>query len=98
MVSNLLFTFRHELVSTVLVSAFIAGVTMPFRKIMQAYRETKEQLTNISTELKEQRTNCLSTLSRQGDTQVTLLQKSVEILDAMRLDMRETLTHMRDKS
>jgi hypothetical protein len=94
---ELLYTFRHEVVSTILVSLFVGSVTMPFRKIMQAYRETKSKLDSISTELTEQRTNCLATLSRQGDKQIELLGKAVEVLGEMHTDSKLMLEHLRDE-
>jgi len=97
MVSELLHTFRHEVVSTVLVSIFIGAVTMPFRKIMQAYRETKASLSDISKELTEQRTSSLDMLQRQGDKQVELLGKTVEVLQEMHTDSKLMLEHLRDR-
>ena len=89
-------TFRHELVSTVLVSAFLGSITLPFKKLIAAYKETKKKLEDISTELVQQRTNCLATLQRQGDKQIELLSKSVDVLSEIRTDMKITLEHLRD--
>jgi hypothetical protein len=97
MVSELLHTFRHEVVSTVLVSIFIGVITMPFRKVMAAYRETKASLSDISKELTEQRTSSLDMLQRQGDKQVELLGKTVEVLQEMHTDSKLMLEHLRDR-
>jgi hypothetical protein len=98
MLPDILRTFKHEVVSAILVSLFIGGITLPFRKLITAYRETKSKLEDISTELTEQRTNCLNTLQKQGDEQIKLLGKSVDVLQNIQLDNREMLTHLRDKS
>jgi len=98
MVPEILVTFKHELFSTVLVTAFIGAITLPFRKVIAAYKDTKDKLENISTELTEQRTQCLTTLKTQGDAQVVLLTKTVDVLQNIQLDNREMLTHLRDKS
>jgi len=98
MIEGLLTTFRHELVSAVLVSAFLGVIAMPFKRIIKAYRETKDKLEDIAKELTAQRTNCLDTLQRQGDAQVALLGKSVEVLSEIKTDMKLTLEHLRDKA
>jgi hypothetical protein len=97
MIPDLIHTFRHELVSTILVTAFIGVITMPFRKVMQAYKEAKAALENISNELLSQRTNCLNTLQNQGEAQITLLTQIGSTLQNIQLDNREMLTHLRDK-
>jgi predicted nucleotide-binding protein (sugar kinase/HSP70/actin superfamily) len=91
MLAGLLTTFRHELVSTVLVTAFLGAITMPFRKVMAAYREAKEKLESISKELTEQRTNHLSHIETSNEKQVELLGKMTDVLTDVRLDLRETL-------
>jgi predicted CopG family antitoxin len=70
---------------------------MPFRKIIQAYRETKASLSDISKELTEQRTSSLDMLQRQGDKQVELLGKTVEVLQEMHTDSKLMLEHLRDR-
>jgi hypothetical protein len=66
------------------IAAAVAGVialfSWPFKK-----------LTVIHDELTTQRTNCLATLAQQGDTQIDLLGKAVNILEDMHLDQRELL-------
>jgi len=91
MVENYLGMFKHEVVSTILVSIVIGAVTMPFRKVMAAYRETKEKLDSISKELTDQRTNHLSHIETANDKQVELLGKMTDVLTDVRLDLRETL-------
>ena len=91
MVAEVLSTFKHEVVSAILVSLFIGVITMPFRKVMAAYRETKDKLEGISKELTEQRTNHLSHIETANDKQVELLGKMADVLTDVRLDLRETL-------
>jgi hypothetical protein len=98
MLAGLLTTFRHELVSAVLVSAFLGVIAMPFKRIIKAYTEVVGKLDAVHTELTAQRTNCLDTLQRQGDKQVDLLGKSVDVLSEIRTDMKITLEHLRDKA
>ena len=49
-VGDLISTFRHELVSTVLVTAFLGALMYPFKKIAAAYKETQETLKGINTQ------------------------------------------------
>jgi hypothetical protein len=95
MLTGLLITFRHELVSTVLVTIFIGVITMPFRKVMAAYREMKDKMEGISKELTEQRTNHLSHIEASNEEQVKILVKMTDILTDVRLDLRETLGRLK---
>jgi septal ring factor EnvC (AmiA/AmiB activator) len=96
-VGGFLTTFRHELVSTVLVSVFLGGAMWPIRKVKAAYKETQDALQSISKELSEQRSNCLMTLQQQGDEQVKLLGKAVDVLQEMHTDSKLMLEHLRDQ-
>ena len=89
MVPNFVITFRHELVSSVLISVLLTAVAWPFRKLKSEWIKATLHLDSITTELTEQRTNCLTTLQRQGDAQVELLGKAVATLDGVRLDFAE---------
>ena len=97
MVGGLISTFRHELVSTVLVTAFLGALMYPFKKIAAAYKETQETLKGINTELAEQRSNCLATLQTQGDAQVKLLTSAVEVLRDMHTDTKIMLDRLERK-
>lgn len=97
MVEGLISTFRHELVSTVLVTAFIGALMYPFKKLTAAYRETQESLNGIKTELAEQRNNCLTTLQNQGEEQIKLLGKAVDALGEMHTDTRILLDRLERK-
>jgi hypothetical protein len=98
MIAGLLTTFRHELVSTVLVSAFLGVAMWPIRRVIAAYKETHEALQGISKELTEQRSNCLTTLQQQGEEQIKLLGKTVEVLQEMHTDSKLMLEHLRDRN
>ena len=91
MVEGLISTFRHELVSTVLVTVFIGALTYPFKKITAAYKETQESLKGIATELAEQRSNCLTTLQGQGVSQIEILKEVASTLRDMHLDQKTLL-------
>jgi hypothetical protein len=88
-IPNFVVTFRHELVSSVLISILLAAAAWPFRKLKFEWLKATAHLDAITTELTEQRTNCLATLQRQGDAQVNLLGKAVATLDGVRLDFAE---------
>ena len=83
--------FRHELVSTVLVSALIGGIVYPFKSAKKKWEGMISKLDEVHSELKAQRTNCLSTLQNQGDKQIELLRDTVKVLNDMHLDQRELL-------
>ena len=70
----------------------------PFKRVIKAYSNVTGKLDNIASELTTQRGNCLATLQKQGDQQIVLLGKSVEVLQEMQLDNREILTHLRDRN
>lgn len=91
MVENLFTTFRHELVVTVLVSAFIGGAMWPVRKIKAAYKETQEALQGISKELSEQRSNHLTHIEVSNERQVEILKEVASTLKDMHLDQRTLL-------
>jgi hypothetical protein len=94
---GLISTFRHELVSTVLVSAFIGALMWPFKRVVAAYKETTAKLEAVHNELTTQRENCLTSLQRQGDKQIELLGKAVDVLGEMHTDSKLMLEHLRDE-
>ena len=69
----------------------------PFKRVVAAYRETQGTLKDITKELTEQRSNCLNTLQTQGDRQIDLLSKAVDVLGEMHTDSKLMLEHLRDK-
>jgi hypothetical protein len=91
MLAGLLTTFRHELVSAVLVSAFLGVIAMPFKRIIKAYTEVVGKLDAVHTELTAQRVNHLTHIEVSNEKQVELLGKMTDVLTDVRLDLRETL-------
>ena len=98
MLAGLLTTFRHELVSAVLVSAFLGVIAMPFKRIIKAYTKVVGKLDAVHTELTAQRVNHLTHIEVSNEKQVELLGKSVDVLSEIRTDMKITLEHLRDKA
>lgn len=73
-----------------LVVTGLLGVVMwPFRKAHKEWIALKDEVTATRTELTQQRTNCLSTLQTQGEEQIKLLSKTVEVLEGTRLDIAQ---------
>ena len=70
----------------------------PFKRVVAAYKEATEKLDAVHTELTTQRENCLTSLQRQGDKQIELLGKAVEVLGEMHTDSKLMLEHLRDKA
>ena len=95
MLAGLLTTFRHELVSAVLVSAFLGVIAMPFKRIIKAYTEVVGKLDAVHTELTAQRVNHLTHIEVSNEKQVELLGKMTDVLTDVRLDLRETLGKLR---
>ena len=91
MLAGLLTTFRHELVSAVLVSSFLGVIAMPFKRIIKAYTEVVGKLDAVHTELTAQRVNHLTHIEVSNEKQVELLGKMTDVLTDVRLDLRETL-------
>lgn len=89
--------FKHEAVITVMVSAFLAAVSYPLRRVKKEWFALTTKLNDVHNELAVQRSNCLTTLQQQGTQQIELLSKTVETLGEIRLDNREMITHLRDK-
>jgi hypothetical protein len=91
MVIPVIHDFVHEIVVTVIIAVGGSALMYPFRKIKQEFAEAKEALSAVHKELVAQRTNCLSTIQTTGAEQVKLLEKAVDVLEAMHLDQRELL-------
>lgn len=79
-----------------IVGLLITGVIMyPFRKIHKEWSSLKEEQSAIHKELVQQRTNCLTTLQTQGEEQIKLLGKAVDVLDGVRLDLAEQTGYLK---
>ena len=94
---SLLGQFKHEVVITIMVSAFITAVSYPFRKAKEEWFALTSKLDGVRNELEHQRSNCLTTLQSQGNKQIEVLEKAVEALSDIKLDNREVLTYLRSK-
>jgi hypothetical protein len=79
-----------------LVITGLLGVAMwPARKVKKEWSELKKGIETANEELTQQRTNCLSTLQRQGETQIALLGKMASTLDGVRIDLAEQTGYLR---
>lgn len=79
-------------INKALVGLAIAGIgaaiMWPIRKARKEWLSLKDTTQAIQNELAQQRTNCLTTLQAQGDTQISLLTKTVETLEGVRADFQ----------
>jgi hypothetical protein len=89
MIPELFHTFRHEVVSTVLVSVFIGAAMYPFKKIKSVYYEFTTKLDNINKELTTQSNNHLVHIENSNEKQLEVLGKVAETLNGVRLDLAE---------
>jgi hypothetical protein len=89
--------FIHEIVITVIIAAGGSALRWPFMLIKNEFAKARSILGALQSELITQRTNCLQTLQQQGDRQVDLLSKTVEVLGEMHTDSKLMLEHLRDK-
>src|SRR5260370_29577675 len=73
------------------VSLFLTGLVgvfmWPFRKAKKEWANMISRLEAVHAELTTQRSNCLNTIQQQGEASNILLEKSVEILENIRLDL-----------
>jgi hypothetical protein len=83
--------FVHELVFTGIITIVGAIAMWPVKKMSKAYADLMEVAKSTHAELILQRSNCLTTLAHQGDSQITLLTKAVETLEAIHLDQARLL-------
>jgi hypothetical protein len=70
----------------------------PFRKARKEWITLKEEQSKIHSELVQQRTNCLTTLQQSNQQQVKLLEKAVDILEGVRLDLKEQTGYLKASS
>jgi len=77
------------------ISGALGVIVWPFRKLKAEWVEMKKDQASIHSELVQQRTNCLTTLQLQGEEQVKLLSKAVDILDGVRLDLAEQTGYLK---
>ena len=76
-----------------LIGMVVAGVgallMSPFKKAKAEWKEFKESITTVKTELQQQRTNHLTHIEQSGNQQERLLEKAVETLEAIHLGQVE---------
>jgi len=83
--------YAHELVSGAILSILGAAAMYPIKLIRKAYKEVTENLEAVQKELTVQRENCLTTLQRQGDSQIELLKEVSSTLKEIHLDQSRLL-------
>ena len=71
------------------ISGLLGVIMWPLRKMKSEWNAMKSEQTNIHSELVKQRENCLQTLQTQGDRQIELLGKTVDILGDVRVSIAE---------
>ena len=71
------------------------AMTYPFRFIIKEWRSLKTSISGMHSELVQQRSNHLEHIQDTGQKQVELLTKTTELLDGIRLDLREQTTILR---
>jgi hypothetical protein len=74
---------------SLVITGLLSIILWPIRTIRKGWIALKEEQKLIHEELIKQRENCLTTLQKQGDTQIVLLGKTVAALDGVRLDLAE---------
>ncbi len=76
------------------ITGLIGVLMWPVRKVKKEWQGMVEKLAAVHEELGVQRNNCLTTLQRQGDTQIELLSKTVAALDGVRIDLATQTGYM----
>jgi len=89
LISPELVQFLYKAAASAAVGVVMAIILWPFRKARKEWVALKEEQASIHAELVTQRTNCLSTLQRQGDTQIELLTKVAGSLENIALSQAE---------
>ena len=80
----------------------ILGLLMfPIRSVLKSaraeWRDVTEKIASVERELNVQRTNCLTTLQRQGQAQIDLLEKANSTLEAMHLSQVEMSGYLKGR-
>jgi hypothetical protein len=84
-----LIAFGYKVAASAAVGVIMAIVLWPFRKARKEWAVLKAEQASIHAELVTQRENCLQTLQTQGDRQIELLGKTVDILGDVRVSIAE---------
>jgi hypothetical protein len=71
----------------IILTGLLGVIMWPFRRARKEWVALKDDISATHKELVQQRTNCLSTLQQQGEKQVELLEKTVEVLNGVRIEL-----------
>lgn len=85
MVDPSVMSYLYKAIASAVAGGILTLILWPFRWA----RALKDEQAKIHAELVVQRENCLTTLARQGATQIELLGKVVENLEGVRLGLAE---------
>ena len=72
-----------------MVGGLGALLMWPMRKARKEWVSLKDTTASIQAELEKQRTNHLSHIESHGEQQIVILNKMVDALDGVRLDLKE---------
>ncbi len=95
MISPELIAFLYKVAASVAVGVTMAILLWPFRKIKKEWTAFKTEQATIHSELVQQRENHLTHIEDYGKQQTELLTKACEVLDGVRLDLREQTVILR---
>jgi hypothetical protein len=87
-VSNLGSAFAG-LAATTIVGILVFPIRTFFKNVRNEWRAATAKLAGVEKELNIQRTNCLTTLQHQGQSQIDLLEKATNTLEAIHLSQVE---------
>ena len=90
-----LIAFSYKMAASAAVGVIMAIILWPFRKARKEWAALKEEQSSIHAELVQQRTNHLTHIEEYGKQQIALLTKACEVLDGVRLDLREQTVILR---
>lgn len=95
MISPELTQFLYKVAASMAVGVVMGIVLWPFRRARKEISEFKSQQEAIYSELVQQRENHLTHIEDYGKQQTELLTKACEVLDGVRLDLREQTVILR---
>ena len=90
-----LMQYVYKAAASAVVGVIMAIVLWPFRRARKEISEFKFQQGAIHAELVQQRENHLTHIEQYGKTQTELLAKMCDVLDGVRLDLREQTVILR---
>ena len=87
--------FLYKAAASAAVGVIMAVIFWPFRLVRKEWKTLKDDQSIIHEELVKQRENHLTHIEQYGKQQTELLTKVCEVLDGVRLDLREQTTILR---